>query len=148
MSMRSDALPDVACVVTREVLETMFFATAEPVPCRHPEHGADWIAAMVRFEGAPQGDLRVMLSRGLAVTCACGFLGIDAEQVTRDEQNQVACEMVNMICGAVLSRLHPDSRVALGAPEIVPVEFGDVGGAHQCLETPDGMLAITMFAHS
>lgn len=139
-----DALPQVACEVTREVLETMFFTTAEPVSCRHPEPRADWIAAMIRFEGAPCGQLRVMLSRALAVAVACGFLGIDPDEVTRDEENQVARELANMICGAMLSRLHPDSRVALEAPETIPAVFDATGGTHQCMETPEGMLAISM----
>ena len=51
-----------------------------------------------------------------------------------------------MICGAMLSRLHPDSHVALDAPETIPAVFDAAGGTHQCMETPEGMLAITMVA--
>lgn len=148
MPSKIETLPDVACAVTREVLETMFFSAAEPVPCSHPARCARWIAAAVRFEGAPRGDFRVMLSCELANAMACGFLGIDPEEVTAEKENEVTCELANMICGAVLSRLHPDSRVALGAPEVVPPGFVENGGTHQCFQTPDGMLAITMVTRS
>jgi CheY-specific phosphatase CheX len=144
MPSKIDPLSEVACAVTREVLDTMFFATAEPVPCRHPESGADWIAAKVRFDGSPRGDLRVMLSRELAAIIASGFLGIELEEATDEKENQIACELANIICGAVLSRLHPDARVALDAPEVIPVEFVHTAGTHQCFETPEGMLAVTM----
>jgi CheY-specific phosphatase CheX len=146
MASTVEALSIVACDVTREVLETMFFATAEPVPCRHPETVADWIAAIVPFEGVPCGDLRVILSRRFAKAIASGFLGVETEEVTAEGENQIACELANMICGAVLSRLHPDSRVALRAPEIIPASF-DSGGTHQCFEAPEGMVAITMVTH-
>jgi CheY-specific phosphatase CheX len=144
MSWSVDPLSEVACAVTREVLETMFFATSEPVPCHHPLSGADWIAAQVRFEGSPRGDLRVMLSHDLAVIVASGFLGIEVEEVTDEKEDQIACELANMICGAVLSRLHPDSRVSLDPPEKMVAAFDQTEGTHQCFETPDGMLAITM----
>jgi hypothetical protein len=48
-----------------------------------------------------------------------------------------------MICGAALSRVHPDAVVKLHAPRAgdpaTPLE-----GAHQCFETPEGVLSVTM----
>ncbi len=61
----------------------------------------------MRFAGLPSGELRVMLSRELARSIAAGFLGSDPEEVTAEAEGQVGCELGNMICGAVLSRLHP-----------------------------------------
>lgn len=146
MSPKIEALSEVARAVTLEVLETMFFETAEPVECRHQSCTGNCLGAKVRFEGSPHGELRVMLSRELAGPIACGFLGIDPQEVTAEEEKQIACELANMICGAILSRLHPDARVALAAPEIIEIASGENGGTHQCFATPEGMLAVTMVA--
>jgi CheY-specific phosphatase CheX len=133
--------------VTREVLETMFFAEAEPVACRH---GA-CIAARVRFTGEQLtgrtgGELMVMLSRDLARSASAGFLAEEVDQVTEEQVSQVSCELANIICGAILSRLYPHARVALGSPELTPPDFDSAVSqcAHQCFETPEGMLAVTI----
>jgi CheY-specific phosphatase CheX len=134
---------------TGEVLETMFFSEAVPCPCDHsaldaPGAREEWISASVRFEGAPRGELSLMLSHELARFIAASFLGADPEEVSSEADSQVSCELANMICGAVLSRLHPNAGVALRPPELVPPDFGVSAGVHQCFETPDGTLAITM----
>jgi len=132
--------------VTGEVLETMFFSEAVPVDCNHaagPGSVLDgWLSSRVCFQGVPSGELRVILSDQLARAIAAGFLGAESEDVTEETAGQVGCELGNMICGAILSRLHPDSRVALAPPELVPATFDGQGYVHQCFETPDGKLAI------
>jgi len=135
--------------VVGAVLETMFFSEAAARPCDHSELDApgareEWISARVRFAGAPTGELRVMLSHELARFMAASFLGSDPEEVTSDADGQVSCELANMICGALLSRLHPDAAVSLNPPELVPVDFAALDGVHQCLDTPDGTLAVSM----
>jgi len=135
--------------VTGVVLETMFFSEAVPEACDHaalivPGAREEWISARVRFDGVPRGELRVMLSHELARFVAASFLGADPDDVNSDADGQVSCELANMICGALLSRLHPDTVVALSPPELVPADFDTSAGVHQCFETPDGTLALTM----
>ena len=147
MSREIEALLSMARVVTGEVLETMFFSTAAPIACDHSGEAAvheDWISSRVRFAGTPSGELRVMLSHELARSIAAGFLGSEPDEITLEAEGQVGCELGNMICGAVLSRFHPDSRVALASPELTPVNFGDGRGVHQCFATPDGQLSVNM----
>jgi hypothetical protein len=135
----TEALIPMVNSVTQEVLETMFFSEAEAVVCGH---GCDWIAARVRFSGEDRGELTVMLSRELALAASAGFLAEETAKVTAEQLNQVSCELANIICGAILSRLHPHARVTLGVPELAPNDFGD--GVHQCFATPEGMLAVTI----
>jgi CheY-specific phosphatase CheX len=125
----------------QEVLGTMFFSDAVQAACQHLAAG-EWMSARVRFSGDPAGELRLMLSPGLAVVFAAGFLGIDEAEVTEEAASQVICELANMLCGAILSRLHPDSLVALGAPQLTSVDFDMGHGIHQCFAIPEGTLAI------
>ena len=125
--------------VTREVLETMFFSEAEPVACGHTE---DCIAARVRFTGNASGELTVMLSPELARSLSAAFLAEEDDEVTAEQRGQVSCELANIICGAILSRLHPSSRVALGVPEAAAPDYGEA--LHQCFATPEGVLAVTL----
>jgi hypothetical protein len=127
----------------QEVLATMFFSDAVAAGCRHDVEN-DWISARVRFSGVPAGEMRLMLSPNVAVVFAAGFLGVDESEVTVESAHQVICELANMICGAILSRLHPDSLVALSAPELAPIDFDRHDGIHQCFAIPEGTLAVEL----
>jgi hypothetical protein len=152
-----------------DVLSTMFFSDAAPVECQHSlkadacqhslkadacEHSlaGDWTAARVRFSGVPSGELLLMLSPGLALVFSAGFLGIEEAEVTPEATGQVCCELSNMICGAILSRVHPDSLVALDVPELTAADFENHAGSafgihrglHQCFAIPEGTLAINL----
>ncbi len=143
MPVEIEAVLATAVDALQEVLGTMFFSDAVPAECRH-DAGNDWISARVRFSGAPAGEMRLMLSPNLAAVFASGFLGIDESEVTAESSNQVVCELANMVCGAILSRLHPDSLVALSAPELAAIDFDRHEGIHQCFAIPEGTLAVEL----
>jgi CheY-specific phosphatase CheX len=143
MPAEIEAVLATAVDALQEVLGTMFFSDAVPVECRHAAEN-DWISARVRFSGVPAGEMRLMLSSNLAAVFAAGFLGIDESEVTGESSNQVICELANMVCGAILSRLHPDSLVALSAPELAPADFDRPGAIHQCFAIPEGTLAVDL----
>jgi CheY-specific phosphatase CheX len=135
--------------VTGAVLETMFFSEAVPCACDHSEldvPGAreEWVCARVRFDGSPRGELQVMLSHELARFIGANFLGAEPEEVASAVDGQVSCELANMVCGAALSRMHPEAVVVLRPPELLPADFEMLGGVHQCFSTPDGTLAVTL----
>ena len=147
MPQETDSLVSMARDVTGEVLETMFFSTAAAIGCDHSGQvpvSEEWVSSRVRFAGAPSGELRVMLSRELARSIAAAFLASEPGEITMETEGQVGCELGNMICGAILSRLHPDSRVALAPPELTPVNFGGGREVHQCFQTSDGRLSISI----
>jgi hypothetical protein len=152
MPAGTDALLATTFEALAEVLATMFFSDAAPVDCQHsfqegegqPSLSGEWTAARVRFSGVPSGELLLMLSPGLAVVFSASFLGIDEAEVTPDAAGQVCCELSNMVCGAILSRVHPDSLVALDLPELTAADFENHGGIHQCFAIPEGILAVNL----
>jgi CheY-specific phosphatase CheX len=140
MPYDTQALAATTCNVIEDILETMFFSTAVAVECCHLP-GA--ISARVRFDGEASGEFELLLTRGVARQYASAFLGVEESDLPSSAEAEVSCELANMICGAALSRVHPDSVVRLHAPRI-----GDpaarLDGVHQCFETPEGVLSITM----
>ena len=53
---------------------------------------------------------------------------------------EVLCEMANMICGSVLSRLEPDAAFELLQPAIVPA--GSAAGVSRSVGCGDGAVAL------
>jgi hypothetical protein len=135
------SLLDVLSRVPAEVLETMFFAEAVAAECGHA-----WLSLAVevriRFEGSHRGDMRLSVSRDAADSIACAFLGLEPLEITEPLCVQVILELANILCGAILSHVWPESKVALGAPEISTEEplFNDA--LHRCFELPEGKLAV------
>jgi len=126
--------------VVAEVLATMFFADAEPTPCDHA--GLDsGVSARLRFEGTHFGEALLCVSRPAAESVAASFLGLDENETTELERCQVILELANILCGAVLSRLWPESQLTLSAP-IPDTSHADLEGAlHRCFSMPEGNLA-------
>jgi CheY-specific phosphatase CheX len=129
---------------TREVLETMFFTevfgeSAGPGPA--PGGGLE---ARLHFEGQRSGDFQVVIAPGSARTIAANFLGAEDEAGIRESQvTDVACELANMICGSVLSRLAADVAFDLSHPEVTPAAGGDSGwpqGAARTFALENGSL--------
>src|SRR5262245_37703469 len=101
----------------RNVLEKMFFIDIlRPVVGEAPRMGA--IAAEVVFSGAPPGVFRLDLDPQAAAAAAASFLGDAPEDLTTDRIQMVVCELANMICGAVLSRVESSATFRLSTPEI------------------------------
>ena len=100
-----------------EVLETMFFATvigeASPAELIHPASAA----ARLVFHGKPSGIFTVAACPVAARSLAAAFLALDEDEVSQERAAEVVCELANMICGSVLSRLEPDELFELEHPE-------------------------------
>ena len=102
-----------------DVLETMFFAS---VLAEAPVGGtvaANAIAARLEFSGACSGAFSVRVSGGAAQVIAASFLAEEADEPTPEQVREVICELANMMCGSVLSRLDRGAHFDLGAPAIV-----------------------------
>jgi CheY-specific phosphatase CheX len=130
--------------VAAEVLETMFFTEAEAAAC---EHG--WLAtahcARIRFEGSHLGEMLLGVSAEAADPIASSFLGLDPMELTDAQRGQVIQELSNILCGAMLSHLWPESQLALLSPELEPWrEWAAEGALHRCFQLPEGMLAISI----
>lgn len=130
------------------VLETMFFSAV--LGPAQPETGGEVLAARVAFRGRLCGTLGVCLSRTGARLLAAGFLGEDEESLTDIQPGQVVCELANMLCGSLVSKLESEESFYLASPELVPSGSETVAGsdalppAHQSFEIEGGILTVTL----
>jgi CheY-specific phosphatase CheX len=130
--------------VAAEVLETMFFTEAEEAPCDHI-----WLeiacCARIHFEGSHFGEMLLGVSVEATDPIAASFLGIETEELTDALRGQMVQELANILCGAMLSRLWPESTLALSSPELSGWLAWPAGGTlHCCFATPEGRLAISI----
>ena len=99
-----------------EVLETMFFSTVVG-----PAEGGlcdSWIAATLSFHGSPSGRFGVRVAPETARRIATAFLGVEEESLSEQEIGEVVCELANMLCGSVLSRIESNARFDLSHPQL------------------------------
>jgi hypothetical protein len=127
-----------------DVLESMFFREA---PAEIPEMAADQDAMTVHvtFEGDPPGCFRMRLARTAANAIAADFLGEDAGSVSRQQSTDVALELGNMICGAVLSRIESSATFRLGSPRVLAAGIDETlpaGAILYTVETGSGPLTV------
>jgi CheY-specific phosphatase CheX len=116
-----------------EVLERMFFLgalAASEEPAFQPSRD---IFVQVTFDGDPQGVFRMRLARSTANSIAENFLGEDADKLSSQQSLDVARELANMICGAVLSRIESRVSFRLSTPEIMPP--GEIAHVDRAEET-------------
>jgi hypothetical protein len=138
------AASDTIRVVAAEVLETMFFSEAELAACEH-----SWLdsarCARMRFEGSHLGEMLLGVSREAADPMAASFLGLDEVELTETQRGQVIQELSNILCGAMLSHLWPESKLALSSPELAPWQaWPSEGLLHRCFTIAEGKLAISI----
>ena len=101
----------------QEVLERMFFIQCLLEPLEfvpEPE-----VAAQLTFEGDPSGELTLRISAGAARSVSADFLGAGETDLSEQEIGEVVCELANMICGSVLSRVESSSTFRLATPRIL-----------------------------
>ena len=102
-----------------EVLEKMFFIEAPDAPVCAVVASDLAVRVEIAFEGDPPGVFRMSLAYAAAALIAADFLGEDADSVTAHQVNDVAKELANMICGAVLSRIESSASFRLYAPDLL-----------------------------
>lgn len=127
----------------QNVLETMFFTPAEPVPA--PPSIETPIRALVQFDGDMRGAFILAVEHRAALALASAFLGIDAAGMTAEQVREVVSEAANVICGAALSLLERDGHFSLAPPVILSAEADppepSIG---EWLTTPEGVLRASM----
>lgn len=130
------------------VLERMFFsATWGPAD---PETGGAVLQSRLTFHGHPSGTFTLCLSEPSARLLAAGFLGEDEATLSDAQAGQVVCELANMLCGSLVSKLQSDESFDLASPELVPSGSGIVTGhdappaARQSFELEGGILSVTV----
>ena len=106
---------------TTEALENMcFFGLMGPIE-EMPE-GEERISARLTFQGDANGVFHSTLDSSAAWAIAANFLGEEVPDINLTHVQAVACELANMICGAVLSIYKKDGHFELSSPEITEKE--------------------------
>lgn len=144
--------PDFELLIAQaveSVLETMFFSM--PMGPAEPEIGGNLLEASLAFHGRPSGTLHVCLSETCARILAAGFLGEDEERLTDAQPGEVLCELANMLCGALVSKLESEETFDLESPQLVQT----ARESHHTLNTPPagcasfeldgGILTVTLY---
>lgn len=133
---------------SEEVLEKMFFVRGMEGGDCQPSGGAD-LHAGLDFEGEPGGSLRLSLSESAARSVAADFLAAEEYALSMRQIEEVICELANMICGSLLSKLERDARLRLSSPRVFragAAESKTSGGerAEHSAAIAGGILTITV----
>jgi CheY-specific phosphatase CheX len=122
MSIQSIIDPSIAplCIeAVEDVLSAMFFdGLAEPVRVAHamPPQA---LLARVSFHGTFSGAVHLAVASGTAQALTRNFLGWpDERPVDREAAGPVVKELANICCGSLLSRIEPEGRFDIDAPEL------------------------------
>jgi hypothetical protein len=109
-------LEHVLAQCTETVLEQMFFVRA--LTGSLPRGGSELVSE-VPFEGKPSGRLSLRVTTSAARSIAADFLGEDERVLSEQQVGEVICELANIICGSVLSRVESEATFRLHSPGLV-----------------------------
>jgi CheY-specific phosphatase CheX len=131
----------------KEVLERMFFLEGASAPEPAPRDAEATVEARLTFDGEPPGSLRLRVTAKAARAISADFLGMDECEVADHQVRDVVCELANMICGSVLSRVESAVTFRLSAPEVMtnpsPVD-GDLAATIHSVETSTGLFTVIL----
>jgi len=131
-----------------EVLEKMFFVqTLGEAPVSEPRNDttSDEIAVRLTFEGDPPGSLTLRVTAQPGRQIAADFLGTEEDSVSDLQVSEVVCELANMICGSLLSRVESVTTFHLAAPRVVPSSedvAGSIDNIRYAVELSGGTLTV------
>ena len=100
-----------------DVLEKMFFIRGLGEPGDYTPEPA--VIAHLTFDGDPPGWLTLRVTASAARSVAADFLGEEELDLSEKQIGEVVCELANMICGSVLSRVESNTAFRLAPPRIV-----------------------------
>jgi len=115
--MNESALRTALAESLDDVLEKMFFIRSLGEPGDYTPEPA--VTAHLTFEGDPPGWLTLRVTAAAARSVAADFLGEEELDLSEGQIGEVVCELANMICGSVLSRVESNTAFRLAAPRIV-----------------------------
>ena len=101
-----------------DVLETMFFS--EAFGSCEPDPALASMEAQVAFLGDTSGSVCVRISEASARSLAASFLGESEDSLSDAEIEQVVCELTNMLCGCIVSKITSQGCFALDPPQLHP----------------------------
>ena len=115
---------EVLAECTEEVLEQMFFVRPLSEPAQDESAEPPHIMAELNFEGEPSGSFSLSVSPAAARSIAADFLAEEENILSEQQVEEVICELANIICGSVLTRLESRITFRLASPQIVKTGRG------------------------
>lgn len=101
------------------VLETMFFAEVEAADSEDAVH-SDATACLLHCSGAESGTFSVAIDRPALKNLCCAFYGEDDDPSPAQEE-ELICELTNMLAGSTLSAYVPEHFCKLTAPVVYDI---------------------------
>lgn len=139
-----EQISEALAAAVEQVLETMFFITVVSHSEMPPEKPLP-LCACLEFRGEPSGSFGVNLSESAARVITSNFVGDEPEAVSSAQIEEVVRELSNMICGAILTRVHGQNLFELTSPELQNPERASLAAANAVSRTfdlGDGVLQI------
>ncbi len=115
----TDSLEAVLRGSVADVLEKMFFVRSLGEETGNAAAREEEVLVHVGFEGDPSGSLSLSVPGATARSISADFLGVEEEELCRRQIGEVVCELANMICGSVLSRVESSATFRLATPYLV-----------------------------
>ncbi len=132
---------EILCAAAQQVLETMFFTTI--MGARREPPGDSALEPRLSFDGNPSGSFGLKLSAGAARAIAANFLGVEEDsELTCAQIGEVACELANMICGAMLSQVESDSTFQISHPSLAEPQAVPAGAVERFFDLDNGALGL------
>jgi CheY-specific phosphatase CheX len=126
-----------------DVLETMFFSSVIGEAPVSATLSANALAARLQFSGARGGAFGLRLTEEAARVIAANFLAEENDEPTEQQVQEVICELANMMCGSVLSRLDRGAHFDLGQPAMVAAaEVAAPEAVSRAFDIGDGEVAM------
>ena len=107
-----------------EVMEKMFFVREFEASAAERRRTDSELAAYLTFEGEPSGSLTLRVAPSVARSISADFLGLDEGELNQQQVDEVICELANMICGSVLSRVESASTFRLTTSRVRDAKDG------------------------
>ncbi|MBV9508286.1 MAG: chemotaxis protein CheX [Acidobacteriia bacterium] len=114
-----DTVKEVLAECTEEALEQMFFVRPLSEPAAPHSAESPHVVAELNFQGEPSGSFSLSVSPAAARSIAADFLAEEENILSKEQVEEVICELANIICGSVLTRLESRITFRLASPQIV-----------------------------
>jgi len=96
-----------------EVFEKMFYIFLEPLDIRYD--GYD-IQTAISFKGTTSGHVMILFSKEIARAMFQNMLGVEEDDIARQDMEDCSKEAINMVCGNFLRRLYDTQVFNLSMP--------------------------------
>jgi CheY-specific phosphatase CheX len=144
--MDDTTLARVLAECTEEALEQMFFVQPLDDPAPVDSSSGPPLIAEVNFKGDPSGHLTLSISAQAARSIAADFLAEDEPVLSEQQVGEVLCELANIICGSVLTRVESSTLFRLDRPRLISEceRFSERDAAVRSLNLWNGNLTVAI----